>query len=476
MDVQNPIPQTVTQEPNAGGVEPNESLNAPILSPSNSSSPYVRTSLSPPPRHPRSYIPATLHSLNQSHVMMPSSELDHLATEQNAWSGRQPTVAATRGPLPSIIFAIPFPEPASHVHRTAKTPAFMLYSFPRANYEKPLVGSDGKRGKEGLIKKVERKWQEEVKQGDDIKKGKLQEPSVWQKFKGGATRIATKVIKWLPDSNIETLGRLPPGKKIGYVTIVYPHEIDEVINDAPARTPEEIKKGLDEILNRTRKSAVMKTTISAFLLPVTAAIDFFCIVPLFLFEINIVYFSLQVNGARKVGTLARANNRGNKPVKAHKKKRSLKSRFKRRRGKVALQEPNAGVSVGEAADEEVNEMQTAGQDHENANVNIFNVQKSRPHVFQPILAHLYSVCSQLDRSTFPANPQSDVYQTPSYIPTSAMVSELVRAFREWVPADVALRHNLDEKVVAEDLGRCLKKASKEYIRTLKGRTGQKFSI
>lgn len=73
-------------------------------------------------------------------------------------------------------------------------------SFPRANYEKPTIGPDGKRGKEGLIKKVERKWQEEVQQGADIKKGIVKHPSGWQKFKGGATRVSLIT----PSQNIQT--------------------------------------------------------------------------------------------------------------------------------------------------------------------------------------------------------------------------------------------------------------------------------
>lgn len=481
MNASTSSPMPYTEEHQTSAPEPKQNVPEPV----DYSSIPVPNYFPPPPRHPKKSQLSSESREEQSRML--STGVDRPASRNTSPNQGLP-LAATKGPLPSILFAIPFPEPAPHVQRTEKTPLFLLYSFPRAGYQKPSVGPDGKRGKEGLVKKVERKWQEEVQEGADIKKGKLKEPSGWQRFKGGATRTATRLIKWLPDSNIETLGRLPPGKKIGYVTIVYPHEIDEVRRDAPPRTEEEIKDGLDKILNMTRKRAVVKTTISALLLPVTAAIDFFCIVPLFLFEINLVYFSLQVNGARKVGTLARANNRGNKPVKAKKKKQSMKNRFRRRKPKSEVpqdfpvaeeteetQQIQEIQEITEVTDEATG-MATSGQDREETSVNIFNVQKSRPNVFQPILAHLYSVCSQLDRSTFPVKPQSDHYQTPSYIPTPAMISELIRSFREWVPEDVALRHNLDENVVAEDLGRCLKKASKEYIKSLKGRTGQKFSM
>lgn len=175
-----------------------------------------------------------------------------------------------------------------------------------------------------------------------------------------------------------------------------------------------------------------------------------------------------------MGTLARANNRGNKPVKAKKKKTSFKSKFQRRSKLVS--ESNELEITPVVGTDEINQIATEGQTHEQTTINIFNVQKSRPNVFQPILAYLYSVCSQSDRSSFPFRPDSDTYHTPSYNPTPAMVSELICSFKEWVPEDVAKRHNLNENVVAEDLGRCIKKASREYIRSLKGRTGHKFTV
>jgi hypothetical protein len=67
-----------------------------------------------------------------------------------------------------------------------KNPRFfhLVYSTPpRANYVKPKQ-INGKKEKEGLIKKVERKWQEEVKEGMDVKAGKVEDPSSWKKFKG----------------------------------------------------------------------------------------------------------------------------------------------------------------------------------------------------------------------------------------------------------------------------------------------------
>jgi hypothetical protein len=96
---------------------------------------------------------------------------------------------------------------------------------------------------------------------------------------------------------------------------------------------------------------------------------------------------------------------------------------------------------------------------------IFNVQKSRPNVFQPVMANLYALCSAADPVAFPSKPKGSL--VPPYRPDQPMVVDLIAAFKDWVPADVALRHNLDPQVVAKDLRQSMKKATKSYMRTLK---------
>ncbi|CAH7668006.1 hypothetical protein BY996DRAFT_4574176 [Phakopsora pachyrhizi] len=385
------------------------------------------------------------------------------------------SAAIGNGPLPSLIFAIPFPEPISQLQRVKKTPPFLLYSLPRADYKKPPKDENGKRGKEGFIKKVERKWQEEIREGQDIKRGKMQDPSSWKRFKGAVLRSASRGLKWLPDSNVETLSRLPPGKKIGNITIVYPHELDELNGSGVERQPAEIKNGLDAILRRTRKHAIIKTTLAGCLLPVTAAIDFFVIVPLFLFEINIAYFALQVNGIRKVGTIAKVNKKlakKNKTIKATK----IGSKTSFRRRSKALKKSNSklfGISKRGSQSQETTplrqseEESTSLQQSQIADApDIFKVEKSRPGVFQPAIAHLYSVCSLKNPKAFP--PRFDVEHLITPLrPDRAMVTDLIDAFKDWVPTEIAMRHNLDPDEVARDLGRCMQKGANEYIRSLK---------
>jgi hypothetical protein len=136
--------------------------------------------------------------------------------------------------IPGVLFAIPFP-PAAGARADAKAvaarPSFLLYAPPRAEYRKPAAGEDGKAGKEKLVKRVERGWQEEVAQGNAIKAGELPDAGKWAKTKGALTRVrapvmrykcmradpaqnAAKLIQWLPNSNIEALSRIPPKKKM----------------------------------------------------------------------------------------------------------------------------------------------------------------------------------------------------------------------------------------------------------------------
>ncbi|KNE98656.1 hypothetical protein PSTG_08026 [Puccinia striiformis f. sp. tritici PST-78] len=420
----------------------------------------------PPPKHPSQRTSPTqeraMVSPSGGPASRPAGNSNRTsATSSNLWAS---TVAATKGPLPSVIFAIPFPEPGPTLRKTSKTPMFMLYSPPRANYIKPKL-INGKKQKEGLIKKVERKWQEEVQEGSDIKAGKIENPSSWKKFKGTVLTAASKALGWLPDNNIQTVGRLPPGKKIGLITVVYPHEDDDLTSRPIDRQSHDVRQGLEDILRHTRRKAMLKTGLSGLLLPVTAAIDVFCIVPIFLFEINIVYFSLQINGARKIAMLTQANSKAKKhgvtKVGGRKKGRfmKLKSRCRRGRGRREQEEQEND------SESEPPHPASPPLPNERIGEEIFNVQKSRPNVFGPVMANLYSLCSAANPVAFPSKPKGSLI--PPYRPDLPLVLDLIVAFKDWVPADVALRHNLDPQFVAKDLRLSMKKATKDYMRTLK---------
>ncbi len=90
--------------------------------------------------------------------------------------------------LPTIIFAIPFPTPIRS-HKQPNSP-YLLYTLPRAPYEKPGRDAYGRKGKEGLVKKAERKWQEEIALGERIRLGQEPDAGKWKRFKGKATGVS----------------------------------------------------------------------------------------------------------------------------------------------------------------------------------------------------------------------------------------------------------------------------------------------
>lgn len=199
--------------------------------------------------------------------------------------------------LPSLIFAIPFPRAAAGYETTKDTPPFLLYTFPRSVYQRPPKDPVTGKRKEKLLKKVERKWQEEVKEGEDIKRGEVKEAGVWSRFKGALIRDASAAIKYMPNNAIEVLGRLPPKTKLGKLTIVYPVSSESSLGiDVNYPSEDEIEENFLSLLSKACKKARAQTLISGCLLPFTLAIDVFVVVPLFLFEINLAYFSVQAAG------------------------------------------------------------------------------------------------------------------------------------------------------------------------------------
>lgn len=63
-------------------------------------------------------------------------------------------------------------------------------TFPRSVYEKPPIDPvTGKPGKEKLVKKAERVWQQEVREGEEIKRGEHKDAGAWKKLKGAAARV-----------------------------------------------------------------------------------------------------------------------------------------------------------------------------------------------------------------------------------------------------------------------------------------------
>lgn len=337
-------------------------------------------------------------------------------------TARKMTDDSTSGELPSVIFAIPFPKPKhEHIESKNEIPPFLIYTFPRSIYEKPGIDPlTGKKEKEKLVKKLERKWQEEVKEGREIKKGLHKEAGYWKKSKGAVVRSAASTIQWMPNNVIEVLARLPPERKLGEVSVIHPElgELPPWFKTKTLSTSAMKKLFLDHIAKIGNKAKI-RSILSGCLLPVTLAIDILLIIPLFAFEVNMAYFTMQLNGSKKARTFANVSRK----------------------------------SIAGPAN--------PGAQEENSMVKF---KSNQARYFNRTIEHLYSICSSIDPIQFPIIPE---LPSLDYLPDPAIATGLIQIFKESLPPTVAARHTLDEEEIAADLDRAMKKAAKEYIKTLK---------
>jgi len=412
-------------------------------------------------------VDSTWAPLVQNEVAPPLA-LSEVASEY----GHQPS---HDGLLPSAVFVLPFPAPVNS-HRGKNTPPFLMYSPPRSVYSQPPKNEQGKRPKEKIVKKVVRKWQEEVVMGEKIKRGELENPTRFKKIRGGCIRAASTLNKWLPNSCIETLSRLPPKRKLGGVIVIHPdfgavsEENQDGDQDRPYQpTSEELLNDLGVLLRKTRKRVLTRAILSGMLLPITLGIDVFA--PVFSFEINVTYFAYQLYGLKKCNALVYPRkNKQNKPKRSKKKVLSDSEEATLLVGNSPAEVPQIGAVTNGPA--EAFNLKPVGQ-------------------LEPVMVLLYNICAKIDPVSFPpleaAAPEEISSASPpvsraSTLPPSlkrpggVVVKEMVQAFRNSLPPEVADRYLLDEERLAEDLARYMKKASKEYVGSLSGRGNRKGVI
>lgn len=420
----------------------------------------------------------TLTASSETHVdptwvsILPNDVVPPLALSEVASEyGHQPS---HDGLLLSAVFVLPFPAPVNS-HRGKNTPPFLMYSPPRSVYSQPPKNEEGKRPKEKIVKKVVRKWQEEVVMGEKIKRGELENPSRFKKIRGGCIRVASTLNKWLPNSCIETLSRLPPKRKLGGVIVIHPdfgavpEENEEGDQDRPYQpTSEELLNDIGVLLRKTRKRVLTRAILSGMLLPITLGIDVFA--PVFSFEINLTYFAYQLYGLKKCNALVQPRRKQNKPKRSKKKLLSDPEEATLLVGNSPADVPHDGAAT--LGPEEAFHTKPVGQ-------------------LEPVMVLLYNICAKIDPVSFPpleaaASQETSLASPPvsraSTLPPSlkrpggAVVKEMVQAFRNSLPPEVADRYLLDEERLSEDLARYLKKASKEYVGSLSGRSSRKGVI
>ncbi|POW16187.1 hypothetical protein PSHT_06838 [Puccinia striiformis] len=320
---------------------------------------------------------------------------------------------------------------ASSLPGNERHPSFLAIYLPSLGIREAGQRSNNGQEKRKAVKKVERKWQEEVKEGEDIKRGEVKDATVWSRFKGALIRDAAAAIKYMPNNAIEVLGRLPPKTKLGKLTIVYPTSSNSSHGVVVKYQREnEIEENFLNLLNKLGGKHAHKLSF----------------VPLFLFEINLAYFSVQVTGAQKA--------------------RLLSDIEKNRKTKNAIdRSPQSSQNGDSTSTEEGQSSMTAEEEEEGSSGSSFGFEVAQTGTFDRTIEHLYNICSEYDPLKFPLK---DSLPIPTYLPSKEIAISLVEKFKTSLPIEVMTRHVLDEQLAAEDLDRALRKAAKEYINTIRG--------
>ena len=110
-----------------------------------------------------------------------------------------------RDPHKLIAYLVPFPKPhIKDVDPKAVPDRFLIYTPPPPPLSKPAEGE-----KEGKLHKVQRKWQEEVRQA----KTSDAKTASWKGVKGKATKGINWAMNKTTTSNLDFLGRMSDGNK-----------------------------------------------------------------------------------------------------------------------------------------------------------------------------------------------------------------------------------------------------------------------
>lgn len=174
-------------------------------------------------------------------------------------------------------YLIPFLKP--HIKGTPPEgipDRFLIYTPPPPALPKPAEGE-----KEAKLRKVQRKWQEEVRAA----KTSTAKTASWKGVKSKATRGISKAVNLTTSSNLDFLNRVPDGSDRRRSEDDGVHEEDtthktvglqEMVLIYPSSyhaTPEQVKTEFINSMMRSKSKAQRDAIIATGLLPVSAAID-----------------------------------------------------------------------------------------------------------------------------------------------------------------------------------------------------------
>ncbi|EOD43322.1 putative secreted protein [Neofusicoccum parvum UCRNP2] len=186
----------------------------------------------------------------------------------------------TRDPHKLTAYLIPFPKPTLKDTPPEKIPdRFLIYTPPPPPLSKPAEGE-----KEEKLHKVQRKWQEEVREA----KTSTAKTASWKGIKSKATRGIDWAVQQTTSSNLDFINRLGGGpekkdsdahhddgvheeattkKTVGLtdMIIVYPTSLTD--------SPDAIREEFVNSMLRTKSKAQRDAVLATGLLPVSFAID-----------------------------------------------------------------------------------------------------------------------------------------------------------------------------------------------------------
>lgn len=187
----------------------------------------------------------------------------------------------TRNPHKLVAYLVPFPRPKLHNTTADAVPQrFLIYTPPPPPLGKPASGV-----KEGKVHKVQRKWQDEIR---EAKMGNAKTMS-WKGVKGKAVKGINWGMSQTKSSNLEFLNRIgvhqeaehPPDEHAE--DAAYEGEqtkgtvkLEEIVLVYPAAMPgsnEQIRQEFINSMMRSKSKAERDAIIATGLLPVSAAID-----------------------------------------------------------------------------------------------------------------------------------------------------------------------------------------------------------
>ena len=177
----------------------------------------------------------------------------------------------TRDPHKLIAYLVPFPKPA--IQGVPPPPRFLIYTPPPPPLRAPKEGD-----KEGKIHKLQRKWEEEVRNA----KTSDAKTASWKGLKSKATKGISTAMSYTKTSNLEFVNRMggaeddaasgPSESEQKHRTVAL-EELVLVYPSSVGSSPEELRHEFVESLLRTKSKAQKDAVLATGLLPVSFAID-----------------------------------------------------------------------------------------------------------------------------------------------------------------------------------------------------------